>query len=67
MSVASSGSDPTMAAGEIVAAYSEAAAPELDILVDVEKDLRDEEDFLGRQKKRRRKDFMRERSCWRKG
>lgn len=40
-----------------MAAYNDAAVPEADILGDLEKDLRGEgEDFLGKQKTRRRKD-----------
>lgn len=52
-------------AEDIVAAYSDAAVPEDDILCEVEKDLGEDEDFLGRQKRRRRKEFMRERRCCR--
>ena len=54
MSLASLGSPPTIAVGEMVAAYSNAAVAELDIFCEVEKDLRDGVDFLGRQKKRRK-------------
>lgn len=65
--MASTGSDPVTDAGDIVAAYSEAAVPELDILWDVEKDLRGDGDFFGRQNKRRRKSFMREERRWTNG
>ena len=58
MSLASTGSAPVMDTGEMVAAYSDAAVPELDIFGDEEKDLRAEAVALGREKKRRKKDFM---------
>lgn len=45
-------------AGETVAAYSDAAAPEFDILEEVEKDLRGVVDLLGRRKKRRKNAFI---------
>jgi len=59
LSLASFGSPPKTDVGEMVAAYSDAAVPELDILCEVEKDLRGGVDFLGRQKKRRRNALIR--------